>query len=252
MNCPICNSTKAAESIVGKKVYFKCGSEFDAITGEPRLELHRGAECVASCGVCGERLPHHVSHCAGVLKRKQAALPAPQVSPKPRLRKFCELPLGTRFRYKNGTDVWVVLESWGRGKVACWTGSDGWTIGQSICCAADGEGETKKLEVEVVENELAAPPKPPAGEWPRYIVCAAMLMEDGRIVTGVRHFSTDVRSTLFGLYGSGYSRLVKEQGFLNSHGEFLNREEALVVAKQHGQIRRDCGTTRELYSENLY
>ena len=74
MKCPICNSTKAAESIVGKKVYFKCGSMFDAITGEPRLELQRGNQCVASCGVCGETLPHHVSHCAGVLKRRNHEL----------------------------------------------------------------------------------------------------------------------------------------------------------------------------------
>lgn len=169
MKCPICNSTKAAESIVGKKVYFKCGSEFDAITGEPRLELQRGHQCVASCGVCGETLPHHVSHCAGVLKRK-----------------------------------------------------------------------------------LATPPATPAGEWPRYIVCAAMLMHDGRIVTGVRHFSPDMRSVLFALYGEPYHILVKDQGFIDNRGKFLDREEALKVAKEYGQIRRECGTTRELFSENLY
>lgn len=71
MKCPVCNADGTATA---NRAHFGCGSIFDAITGEPRLELQRGHQCVALCGVCGETLPHHVSHCAGVLKRKQKAL----------------------------------------------------------------------------------------------------------------------------------------------------------------------------------
>ena len=48
-------------------------------------------------------------------------------------RKFRELPYGTRFKYPDGKDVWVILERHGCGLIAKWEGVDGPTIGQSIC-----------------------------------------------------------------------------------------------------------------------
>jgi hypothetical protein len=102
--------------------------------------------------VCGEALPHHVSYCAGVLNRR---LVVGKSKPEVRIRKLCDLPLGTRFRYQNGTDVWVLLDLFGRsgyGLVAKWTGVDGPTNGQQVCSAVDNPPEAQTIEVEIVEN----------------------------------------------------------------------------------------------------
>lgn len=98
------------------------------------------------------------------------------------------------------------------------------------------------------------------------VVSAAMLMEDGLIVTGVRHFSPDMRAVLKRIYGEGYHRRVKEQGFIDAGGNFLSRKAAWKVADFHGQIflydpsgkgrlvsqPRRRGEDKELFSENLY
>ncbi len=100
------------------------------------------------------------------------------------------------------------------------------------------------------------------------IVSAAMLMEDGLIVPGVRHFSPDMRAVLKRIYGEGYHLKVKEQGFIDSKGSFLSREAAWKIADGLGQIRiyhprgpeygpsilRAAGEGDEgdLFSENLY
>lgn len=111
----------------------------------------------------------------------------------------------------------------------------------------------------------------------RRVVCAAMLMDDGLIVTGVRHFSPDMRATLRRLYGTGlrlfgrwvlkpYHMRVKEQGFIDAQGRFLSREEAWQRADLHGQIflydpsdsggliaqPARQGAEGVLFSENLY
>lgn len=86
----------------------------------------------------------------------------------------------------------------------------------------------------------------------RRIVSAAMLMDDGLIVPGVRHFSHEMRLILFRIYGDGYHRRVKEQGFIDTHGAFLGRELAWIRAEKTGQILRDCAPAGTLFSENLY
>lgn len=102
-------------------------------------------------------------------------------------------------------------------------------------------------------------------ETPR-IVSAAMLMDDGLIVPGVRHFSPDMRAVLKRIYGEGYHLRVKEQGFIDASGEFLDREDAWLIADAHGQIflydpngegrlirqPAGCGRAEPLFSENLY
>lgn len=102
--------------------------------------------------------------------------------------------------------------------------------------------------------ETLGPQRPytKAVELPPRIVCAAMLMEDGCIITGIRHFSPDMRIVLGRIYGRGYHLKVKEQGFINIFGSFLNREDAWTVAGLNGQIRRDVSEPGSLYSENLY
>lgn len=85
------------------------------------------------------------------------------------------------------------------------------------------------------------------------IVCAAMRREgDGLIICGARHYDTLMRSMINETGG----RIVWwncEQGFIDNFGRFLNREQALEVAKETGQIIRACGgDSKELFSENLY
>lgn len=101
------------------------------------------------------------------------------------------------------------------------------------------------LEDDPVEKEAEACP-------PRRLVSAAMLMDDGLVVPGIGHFSHEMRAVLHRIYGEGYHLRVREQGFVDTHGNFLGREEAWERAMRTGQILRDCGTTGELFSENLY
>lgn len=68
MNCPLCN---AGHTSMGRQtVGFACGSVFALVGTFPRTQMTEGPKCRPVCGVCGQALPHHVSHCAGVLKRK--------------------------------------------------------------------------------------------------------------------------------------------------------------------------------------
>jgi hypothetical protein len=55
------------------------------------------------------------------------------------------------------------------------------------------------------------------------------------------------------LRAAGGERSVAEQGFVDQHGVFLTREEAMEIARAAGQIVRRCGgDSIRLFSENLY
>lgn len=105
------------------------------------------------------------------------------------------------------------------------------------------------------------------------VICAAMLMDDGMIVSGVRHFSPDMRLTLERIYGRGipiWSRLdgariwlkkpywhrVKDHGFIDRRGQFLTRKEAfarVLLTKQCPHLDGvPAGSSAELFSEDLY
>lgn len=84
------------------------------------------------------------------------------------------------------------------------------------------------------------------------IVCAAVFMHDGTIVTGVRHLSPDMRHILRKAYGMNYQSQVEKEGFIDNKGSFHDRKAAWSVALNAGQILRNTGTDGELYSENLY
>lgn len=89
----------------------------------------------------------------------------------------------------------------------------------------------------------------------RRVVCAAIRGHGGVIICGARHFDGVMLKQLDMAGGSqhfGRSKPV-EQGFIDNRGEWLTREEALVVATAAGQLVRRCpGDDRELFSENLY
>ena len=92
------------------------------------------------------------------------------------------------------------------------------------------------------------------------IVCAAYVMEDGRIISGARHLSPDMRATMRAIYREDskyHLKISKEHhsgGFIDQFGNYLNREEAWLVAKRQNQITRDIHHLKDgpLYSELLY
>ncbi len=77
-----------------------------------------------------------------------------------------------------------------------------------------------------------------------------MLMDDGLIVPGVRHYSPDMRAVLHRIYGDGYHLKVREQGFL-TRNQAYNRVLELGQCPQFQGVRLPDETT-ELYSEDLY
>ena len=60
---------------------------------------------------------------------------------------FMHLPLGARFRYMGGAEVWVVLERHGCGKIAKWEGNLLDFAWQTICSAGDTELAVESLRV---------------------------------------------------------------------------------------------------------
>jgi len=61
---------------------------------------------------------------------------------------FKDLPIGARFKYRDGNDVWVAIEMYGNGLVAQWNGSTVNRHHQSICCFVDEEWSLEsKVEV---------------------------------------------------------------------------------------------------------
>lgn len=99
----------------------------------------------------------------------------------------------------------------------------------------------------------------------RRVVCAAnKIKATGLIVCGARHYDS-VMHPILALTKSSkdglYCNSDIEQGFINTWGEFLTREEAWLVAWTNDQIIRLVGNQKsedlgvygtELYSENLY
>lgn len=82
---------------------------------------------------------------------------------------------------------------------------------------------------------------------PRQVVCAAIKnTRTGMIVCGPRHHHCIRLAHDLGICSDGWV-----QGFVDQKNEFMTREEAMVLAKERGQIR---GQTRGsgLFSEDLY
>lgn len=92
----------------------------------------------------------------------------------------------------------------------------------------------------------------------RVVVCAAiMLKRTGEIICGPRHYDKLIRSQILIKSEEEQEEWFSSdkiiQGFVDQQGVFLNRQDALVVAKAANQIRRRCGGDDiALYSENLY
>lgn len=84
----------------------------------------------------------------------------------------------------------------------------------------------------------------------RRVVCAAVLYDDDTLIIGPRHHDTTMHKMCERDTSPGQE---VEQGFIDQHGVFMDRKEALAVALAAGQrIYRCGGDETALYSENLY
>lgn len=99
----------------------------------------------------------------------------------------------------------------------------------------------------------------------RRIVCAANRNGLNKIVLGARHFDQTMSNNIAEYYElmswKGYDISLpefafKKQGFINTWGQYLTRQEAWKVAEYNNQIiKRVGGDTVNggtLFSENLY
>jgi len=92
------------------------------------------------------------------------------------------------------------------------------------------------------------------------VVCAAVRGENGFIVTGIRHYSMEMREQISKRVDGDMfkNRPHEEQGFICNYGIYMSREEAFLIAKIAGQldkVKEDCRHLylgNELYSEMLY
>jgi len=103
--------------------------------------------------------------------------------------------------------------------------------------------------VKAVEQEETV--QPDASQ--RRVVCAAIRSKRGHILCGPRHYDSIMQQLLeFGVRNlADWAKA--EDGFVDQHGKWMNRYEALTVARAAGQILHRCpGDERELFSENLY
>jgi len=100
---------------------------------------------------------------------------------------------------------------------------------------------------------------------PSRIVCAAIRNPDGRIVCGPRHFDHTMWRQIFNVVDLGEPGFEPpltddaktwrraEEGFIDQHGVFMNREEAWTIALQNRQVIREHDWQYgHLHSEHLY
>ena len=70
--------------------------------------------------------------------------------------RFCDLPKGTRFKYPDGNEIWIAIESYRDGLVAAEVNPSDIIRGntclqQSLCCFVDDEWSLES-EVDVIIN----------------------------------------------------------------------------------------------------
>lgn len=81
-----------------------------------------------------------------------------------------------------------------------------------------------------------------------HVVCAAIRLSDGLIVTGIRHYCETMCRQLERM---NVLEPEAEQGFVDQFGNFLTRQEAFKLATSNGRVT-EYNTWGVLYSEDLY
>lgn len=89
----------------------------------------------------------------------------------------------------------------------------------------------------------------------RFVAVPANITKSGVIFLGVRHGCPLMNASIrvhAALTGQSAGRGMK-QGFVDQHGTFMDRKEAMIVAVVRCQIKRSIGyDSDELYSEHLH
>lgn len=84
--------------------------------------------------------------------------------------------------------------------------------------------------------------------YDKLIDCAAIKMPDGRVWTGKRHHHCI--HTIF--QATGQKAVGGIQGFVTMAGRFVDREEAMKIAIEAGQVKHAPPFEATLFSEDLY
>lgn len=82
------------------------------------------------------------------------------------------------------------------------------------------------------------------------VACAAILLSNGLLIAGARH-----HNCLAQMHKAGIAKQsVAEQGFMTTHGRFVDRRSAKVIQEEAGiqSASPDGYRGSELYSEDLY
>lgn len=84
-----------------------------------------------------------------------------------------------------------------------------------------------------------------------YIVCAACINENGKVIPSVRHGDELMYNVVDDEEVRSFHWI---QGFVTNRFSFVTRKEAWIIAERQGQIRNSlpCDDAKRLYSENLY
>jgi len=85
-----------------------------------------------------------------------------------------------------------------------------------------------------------------------YILCAAICNPEEKDLAGFPLILCGHRHNNILWQAKGISQRRNHQGFLTSTGRFVDRVEALKIAKQANQLIRKTGSQDELYSDDLY
>lgn len=88
-------------------------------------------------------------------------------------------------------------------------------------------------------------------DYIRRVVCAALLYPDNVLIIGPRHFDKTMHSLIYRLPES-IREQNPEQGFIDQHGVYMDRFEALSVAVAAKQLIRKTTPEDRLFSEDLY
>lgn len=74
-------------------------------------------------------------------------------------------------------------------------------------------------------------------------------VESGFVLCGFRHGNCIANLTVFGMKSSSYEKHI--QGFLTNTGHFVDRKEAMIIARRANQLLTNTSSNM-LFSEDLY
>lgn len=117
----------------------------------------------------------------------------------------------------------------------------------------DREAAIREKEQGIIDS---LKPEPQTAYVFRRVIVAAACKYGDVIITGARHYDKVMHTQLRAFSEEHEVHLMNRgevvQGFIDNQGTFLDRVEALVVAREAGQVRFKHPPEYELFSEDLY